>query len=67
MIGNLKKENEKMTDHEAEPGPGQSDDNYVYAMECGHEWDSPFRRTEGVFVICSVHGSVRLIDGEFLA
>jgi len=43
----------------------QPADNYVYRMECGHEYDSSFRRAEGVFVPCSAHGSQRLISGPF--
>jgi hypothetical protein len=43
-----------------------SPDNYVYGMSCGHELDSPIRRTEGVTVNCSMHGPVRLVSGDFL-
>lgn len=43
----------------------QPPDNYVYRMACGHEHDSSFRRTEGVFVQCSMHGRQRLVDGPF--
>lgn len=43
----------------------QPADNYVYEMDCGHEHDSPFRRTEGVIVTCSVHGPARLVSGDF--
>lgn len=43
----------------------QPQDNYVYNMACGHEHDSAFRRTEGVFVQCSMHGRQRLVDGWF--
>lgn len=45
---------------------GMSTDNHVYVMECGHEYDSSFRRTEGVMVTCSMHGQTRLIDGDFI-
>lgn len=45
---------------------GQSADNHVYVMECGHEYDSSFRRSEGVIVTCSMHGPTRLVSGDFL-
>lgn len=44
----------------------QPQDNYVYVMACGHEYDSPFRRTEGATVTCSAHGQTRLVSGDFL-
>jgi hypothetical protein len=43
----------------------QPNDNYVYRLACGHEYDSPFRRSDGVFVTCSAHGQVRVVDGPF--
>lgn len=45
----------------------QPKDNFVYTMACGHEHDSPFTRTEGVFVRCSAHGPQRLIEGTWTA
>jgi len=44
----------------------QPPDNYVFTLACGHEHDSPSCLTADALVTCSVHGSVRVVEGPFL-
>jgi len=48
----------------ARPGPGQSEDNYVQRMSCGHEHDSPVELPAGSLVQCSMHGQVFIEEGQ---
>lgn len=47
----------------AKPGPGQSGDNWVHKMSCGHEYDSSIPIPVGYLVKCSQHGEVRITLG----
>lgn len=42
------------------------DQNIVYLMECGHEFDSPYRLTRRSRGYCSQHGFQKLTGGHFL-
>jgi hypothetical protein len=40
----------------------QPPDNFVNTLECGHEVDTPIEMHVGETLICSVHGSQKIID-----
>jgi hypothetical protein len=42
------------------------DNNWVYQMDCGHEYDSAYRLTRRSRGSCSQHGFTRLTEGDFL-
>jgi hypothetical protein len=42
------------------------DENIVYTMDCGHEYDSAFRLSRNARGYCSQHGFRPLKDGLFL-
>jgi hypothetical protein len=46
--------------NEAIAGPGQAEDNFVYLMSCGHEYDSAYPLPDGTAARCSVHGLTTL-------
>ena len=49
----------------AQPAPGQSNDNYVYRLTCGHDWDSPYPRATGSTVRCEAHHRyTEVINGD---
>ena len=42
----------------------EADNNFVYRMKCGHEYDSPYRLSASSRTVCSAHG-FQWIDPEF--
>jgi hypothetical protein len=41
--------------------PGQTEDNYVHKLSCGHEHDDCEQLAQGWLVRCSMHGLVRVL------